>query len=312
MAEINDIAYKIVADIANVVNPLVGTTYAMPEYVDLTGTVQPTPDLLAYGQTRTVPNCTIFPSRPMLSQLTERMTSGKASISIEVGNHDVPRQQYTNKPETQVGDDALTLNAEQSGDTVTLSGVVTPGNVIGLQCGDSSTSYLVKAGDTLAGIATGLQTAAVGDNFFPISTNGASFTVNVPASSPPLQVNLGTTSTWIRPVSYRRRFFDALIWTPNPYDRQFFGRYIETLYDLGQRLPMVDGTVATIMDIPGAIDHDQESAEGVLIRRVRWVIDFTSVVTFTKTTIVATFSTLAGVFPGGVNPGYTDPIASQL
>ena len=332
MAEIADIMYRAAGDIAATVIPLVGTTYSMPEYIDSDGNKVPTADMQAYGTTRVVPPVTVFPIRPMLQPLTQRMEAGKASISVEIGTHDIPRAQYTNKPEVKVSEAPLTLAFTQTGETVVLSGAATPGNVIGLQCGDVSTSYVVKQGDSLSSIVAGIVAAGLGDNFFPIVPfgnelvpsvfgglvsgldlpSGVGFTVDLPAGAGPLQVNIGTTSLWIRPVQYRRRFLDALIWTNNGYDRQFFGRALESMYDMGQRLPMTDGTIATVMECQGAIDHDNETPEGVFVRRIRWVVDYTSVKMFSKTTIVATLATMTPVLAGDTLADFSAPTASQL
>lgn len=286
MAEALDILNKIADDVAAIVDPLVATTYTLPEQIDAA----------TYGATRTVPPTTTFVERPMQGELEKRLAEGKGSISVEADIHDGPSQQYANEGARQdlLERTPLTLTAARgSGGQWTLSGTASVGNVIGVQLGSIGASYAIVGGDTLASIAASLAAACAGANI-GCSAAGAVLTLPLDAD-----LNLGTTATYVKAIARRRRNFDVYLWMTNPFDRQYLVRNIESLYHPGQKFAMRDGSEVTVLDYLGALQEDpianSEVRDGLYVARPRWLMDFTVTAIVTKTQIVATTFTFDNV-----------------
>lgn len=288
MADSQDVAYAIVHALDALVTPLIGTKYAIPEAVDQQ----------VVGATQVVPPTTYALSRPLQKDLEDRLAAAKAIITVEPDEHDVPATQYVNEGRKMdfVGRVPVTLtttptNPLGSNAAWTLGGAITPGNIIGVQCGPIGATYVVAQGDSLASIAAQLAANGVTAG---IATTASGNVFAAPWGS---TVQVGAPSTWLAAVSRRARSFDVLFWLPDPHLRHYLLTVTEALFKPGQKLTMTDGSVATVIGTAGSLSFttktsDAAERDNLFLARTRWLVEFTVTRAVTKAPIVAVTFTL--------------------
>lgn len=304
MADSVDVENAIANAITDVIGPLVGTTFAIPEPIDAA----------TYGP-QTVPPTLIHISRPLQRVLEDRLAAGRASISVEPDENDVTDDQYVNEGRQAdlVSQDPVTVTATPTAPLGTglawrIAGAATPGNIIGVQADMLGATYPVLGGDTPTSIAAALAAQAVAAGIPAVSVADV-FGVTSGSAT----VRIGASSTWRFAVSRVARHFDVHYWCPTPFVRQFFIKQVESLFAPGEKLSMPDGSVATIRTKIGTqsfttLTSDGAERDDLFVARTRWLIGFTVTRTAVRAPVVAMTINLN---PAGVDP--TAPIlASQL
>jgi hypothetical protein len=167
------------------------------------------------------------------------------------------------------------------------AGVDKLASVVGVTLGFNGAGYTVQATDTLASVAAGLAAACNG-SAIGASANGLVVTVS---GNQTASFNIGSSWTRIREVSRRRKVFFASLHCALPYDRSIIGKVLETTYGPSTRLPMPDGSLATLVPISGlpmqSWDSDAQQRDTTWMRRVSWIFDFISTQSIPVTQIVA-------------------------
>lgn len=304
MADVLDIVMKIASDINVLVQPIVGTVYA----------VQGVPDKATFGPTMTVPPIEVMPGNILLEELMNRLEQGKAQIQVEAEETDVPCVQPLGG-----GDDSdpaviptPTIIATAVGNVCTLSGTITAGDVIGIALGNKGAGYSILGTDTLATIAAALAANATTAG---ITASSAGLVITV-AGSQIAKFNIGTTWNRTREVSRRRKVFFATLYAAHAYDRSTIGKVLEIVYPPGARLTLPDGSVATLVAVGGlsmqSSDYDEQQRDTTMMRRVRWLFEFLTIQTISVTTVVAVPGSLTAGVPYSSATFLGPPLPSQL
>jgi hypothetical protein len=282
VAEQNDVSNAIADAVNAITYPLVGTTFTINEAVDAA----------AVGATHTVPNTTVALSRPMQKDLEDRLAAGKAIITVEPDESDGTPTQYVNEGRRQdlISRDAVTLVATQtSPSSWTLSGPITPGNIVGIQVGALGATYVVAIGDSLASVAANLAANAVTAGI-TAAVSGVNF--SVAAAGAAAAVRIGAPSTWLAAVSRRVRSWDVLFWMPDPWLRSYLVGQTEAVFRPGQKLTMPDTSIATVIGTAGSQSFntrttDAAGRDNLFLARTRWLVEFTVTRSVTKAPVVA-------------------------
>ena len=279
MADVFDIQVQVASDVNAAVQPLVGTTFALPVG---------SPDAALFGPTRTIPSIAVLPGNILLEEIMQRLEAGKVQIQVEAETYDLGAPQFLHEEDiepTTIPIPALAVAV--AGLVITISGGIQVGDVVNVQLGSKGAGYAVQATDTLTTIAANLATAL---NSAGISCTSGGAQVTVTATGHP-SASVGTSWNRTREIMRRRKVFFATLYSPTPYDRSWIGKVIETVYPAGTRLMMPDGTLATLVPMNGnpmqSSDFDSQQRDTTWVRRVSWIFDFISTQTIPVVQVVA-------------------------
>lgn len=304
MADVMDVLFRLETDINNVVQPLVGQVYPIPQ------SVLNYIDQATFGN-QTINSIQVMIGDPLLRTIMQRLELGKGQIGVFADEHEIKTQQYIDLPNylpvgQQAQVPALSIATSNNGTVCTISGTIQSGDVIGCTLGQNGASYAVQPTDSLTTIATQL---AANCNTANIMASSSGAVVTILSVGEPL-FSVGTSWSVDQEIWRRRKIFCADYHAPTPYDMQFVGRYIEQMYPPATRLTLDDGTYATVLSMD-TIDFAEQQRDGAYLRRFRWLIDFVTSLQSPVTQIVAVADSVTSDLIGTVLSN-TPPTSSQL
>jgi hypothetical protein len=193
-------------------------------------------------------------------------------------SHDVTRYSRTWLEDAQ---GAITLTVSIVGTVVTFGGVPQAGQFIGV----SSVAYAVLVSDTLSSIATALAGLIAG-----ASASGPHLTL--PKIS---TVTLGISGKASLEVARERQYFQICVWAPTPALRDSVMQLLYPNVAYTYRLPLVDGSLATLMDLEATGPDDSALKAGEWRRDFRVAYDYPVTLTQTFAPVaIATQTTVEG------------------
>ena len=190
-----------------------------------------------------------------------------------------------------------TIAATVNGNTVSLGGIVGPGQNIGVIVGNvGAYVYQTIAGDTLASIAAALATIILegieATSTFPAvpaipGTTSVGASIILPPGGPQIYVRVGGSGTGIKEIRRQERIMMAGVWAGGPDLRDAVATVIDPAISDLHWLMMPDGFKARIY-YDGSLLNDSEQKMGIYRRDLLYHVEYATTVTEQEWQIVVT------------------------
>ncbi|GAB3249180.1 hypothetical protein [Chitinimonas naiadis] len=190
----------------------------------------------------------------------------------------------------------ITITATVVGQTVTIGGTITAGNIVSVFANGKPYPYSIQQGNTLAGIAASLAALIAAD--IP-GTNAAGAVLTLPASVRGLVARLGGQGTAIRNLRRTAQRFQVTAWG-NCYDvRDKLAALIDVALADIKRVALPDGTSGTL-HYQSDVQGDSLQKQRIYKRDLFYVVDFNVTQIQTQTSITQVQLTAAPSVGGSV------------
>ena len=238
------------------------------------GTSQPSAIALSNG---TILNARVYAGWPLPGQVDADMANGIPAGSASIVNVSVFPQSGLEKNTTRFPRDwkakpatPCSLTATVSANTVTIGGSVTVGHYVTLLAGNNAVSYAAQSGDTLASVASALQS---------LMNAKVACSVAGPVLTLPLVMGGRITARCAAPgVSTREidrtnQRFLITIWAPNNDARVATARIIRPLLGVTDFVTLPDG-YAGELHYESSTDIDRTGKQNIVCRDLFWWVEF--------------------------------------
>ncbi|WDZ97980.1 hypothetical protein Herbaro_09425 [Herbaspirillum sp. WKF16] len=174
-----------------------------------------------------------------------------------------------------------TIEAEVTGQTVTLSGVPGAGQNVAILADGKPYIVAAQEGNTLAGLATALATLISVDQ--PATAAGA--VVTVPGAHE-LVARVGVSGTMIRELRRQQKVFQITAWASCHDERDKLGAAIDQAIEPLLRAMLADGSLA-IFHYRKSLQDDSMQKQRIYRRDVFYAIDYSTTQTTGGTSVIA-------------------------
>ncbi|MFS2114315.1 hypothetical protein ACCC93_08780 [Herbaspirillum frisingense] len=229
----------------------------------------------------------VFQGWPQPEKLSSLVATGAGYISVYPMDTEKPLP-LTLRDWQVASVAAATISASPEGQVVTLSGIVSPGQNVGILVDGEAYIVAAQVGSTLAGLASALATLISAD--VPATSSGASVTV---PSATKLEARVGTTGTMIRPLRRQQKMFQLTAWASLHTQRDKLGRAIDQAIEPLSRAALADGSIG-ILHYRQSRQDDGMQKQGIFRRDVLYAVDYMTTQTTTGTTVLDAQATVVG------------------
>lgn len=178
----------------------------------------------------------------------------------------------------------------QSGDTITFTGAVVPGQIVTLLANDFAFAHVEIAGDTLASIAASLVALLAPVYFLDATASGP--TITVPGCNR-LEARISATGTFVQPLHRQRQEFVVSIYAAGAVNRETIGSAIDVKLAQTMRITLPDQTVGNLRLT--WVNHDDRPEKALLFLRQRGVqVEYDTVLVGTTAQIGAFTANIIG------------------
>lgn len=217
-------------------------------------------------------DCRIYRGWPNSSALDSDLRAGLANVTV-FPTPDSGQVTTRHLPIWQATPAAVTLMASVSGNTVTISGTPSAGQVAGLLVDQRAYAYAVQATDTPASVAANLASQA--RPAIIVQQSGATITIPGAYSLKARVVAQAQATSQIR---RQRHDLRVTCWCPSPNARDAIATAIDQAFALVRFIPLPDGTEAHLT-YRGTTVLDQ-SQDALLYRRdLVYSLEYPTIVT---------------------------------
>ncbi len=220
-----------------------------------------------------------WPNPPDLDQ--DMVSATRAHISVWPTNTERVTAVYTPRP-IPLEVVAPTITVAVDGDQITIGGLSTAGQNVGLLIDGAAYGYTVQAQDSTTEIATALAVAISADQ---AATNTGPV-IAVPGARLITQ-KTGGTGVMVAPLERSEKVFQITIWAPSPAQRDALARVLDPQLRGTARIVMADGTVA-VLRYRNSIQTDALAKQGAFRRDMNYAVEYLTTQIAAATEVVHT------------------------
>lgn len=254
------------------------------------GTSQPSAIVLPSGKAL---NARVYAGWPLPGDLDADMANGVPAGSAPIINVSVFTQSGMEKNTSRFPRDwraqtpvPCSLTAAVSGVTVTIGGSVTPGHYVTIHAGNYPVSYAAQSGDTLASVASALQSLLAAG----MACSAAGPVLTLPSTmGGRIVTRTGAPGTSIREVDRTNQRFIITIWAPNNASRVAAAKIIRPALGVTDFMPLPDGYAAELK-YESSTDVDRTGKQSISCRDLFWWAEYPTTQTMVSYPMT-TFST---------------------
>jgi len=222
---------------------------------------------------------------PQPAQLQDLLRAGSVYVNVWALKGGQSTTRYPVRWQT-VAVTPPTVTLAVSGNTVTLGGAIATGQNVAIVVDGVGSVHAVQAGDTLAGIASGLAMAIGGG----ATSSGPVITI---PGTPTIGATVGTFGQSLQEVARQIRRLQVNIWAPTPGIRDAAAKALVPALRSVTRLALPDGSGARLITECDGDDDDADQKEQAYRRILIVPVEYATTVTGSAATVAVVTTTLS-------------------